>query len=92
MPWNSNPAMQTLRLRYNAAVAAHADRLRALTDASLRGEEPSPAMVEAVAKTKARLTEARDRLHTAMAQAMARGGATDAEAAIAIDSQPRCVS
>jgi lysozyme family protein len=74
MPWNSDPAMQSLRLAYNAAVAAHAGCARALTDAALRGEQPTPAMVEAAANAKARLTATREKLHAAMALAMAPGG------------------
>jgi len=67
--------MQALRLRYNAAVAAHADCSRALADVSVRGEQPSPAMVKAEAMAKTCLIEARKRLHEAMALAMAQGGA-----------------
>jgi tellurite resistance protein len=79
MPWNSNPAMQALRLTYNAAVAAHASCSRALTEATLRGGQASPELIEAEAKAKARLAEAREMLHTAMAVAMAQGGTTDSE-------------
>jgi len=71
MPWNDDQAVQALRMTYNAAVSAHAGCSRALTDAALRGERPSPEMVEAEAKARARLDEARDRLHAAMARAAA---------------------
>jgi hypothetical protein len=70
MPWNNDPAMQALRLTYNAAVDAHATCSRALTECVIRGEQPSASLVEAEARAKARLSEARTRLHDAMAQAM----------------------
>jgi hypothetical protein len=70
MPWNDDPAMHALRLTYNAAVTAHAGCSRALTDVALRGE-PAPAhMIEAEAKARVRLAEARERLHSAMTLAM----------------------
>jgi hypothetical protein len=71
MPWNDDPAVQALRMTYNAAVSAHSGCAKALTDAALRGEAPSLQMVEAEAKARARLDEARDRLHAAMALAAA---------------------
>jgi len=74
MPWNSDPTMQALRLTYNAAVAAHAACARALSEAVLRGDQPTPDLVKAEARAKARLSEARERLHTAMAAAMGAGG------------------
>ncbi len=74
MPWSNDPAVQSLRLTYNAAITAHATRSRALTDAALRGEQATPEMIEAEAKAKARLTEAREKLHAAMARAMTAGG------------------
>jgi hypothetical protein len=73
MPWNSDPAIQALRLTYNAAVDAHSGCARAVTDAVLRGEEPSAALLEVEAKAKATLSEARKKLHAAMARAMDRG-------------------
>jgi hypothetical protein len=70
MPWNGEQAIQTLRLRYNAAVSAHAACLRTLTEATLRGDVPDPALVEAERTAKQRLAEARAKLHRAMAQAI----------------------
>jgi hypothetical protein len=80
MPWNTDPAMQALRLTYNAAVAAHGECLRALTEATMRGAEASYELIDAEAKAKAYLAEARAKLHSAMALAMANGGATTSRA------------
>jgi len=63
--------MQALRMTYNAAAAAHASCTRALTHVALSGEQARPDMVAAEAKAKASLVEARQKLHTAMALAMA---------------------
>jgi len=70
MPWNDAPTIQALRMTYNAAVAAHASCTRALTRVALSGEQPQADVVAAEAKAKARLVEAREKLHTAMALAM----------------------
>jgi hypothetical protein len=70
MSWNNDPAMQALRLTYNAAVDAHATCARALTEAVIRGEQPSAALIEAEARAKARLHEARAKLHATMLGAM----------------------
>jgi hypothetical protein len=63
--------MQALRLSYAAAVTAHASCTRALTDVALRGEQAPSDMVQAAAKARVCLAEARERLHSAMALAMA---------------------
>jgi hypothetical protein len=70
MPWNDDVAMQALRLTYNAAVSAHMACVRALTEATLRGDVPDPTLVEAERTAKLRLTEARKKLHDAMAHAI----------------------
>jgi len=70
MPWNDAPTMHALRTAYNAAAAAHASCTRALTRVALSGEQPQPDIVAAEVKAKARLVEAREKLHTAMALAM----------------------
>ena len=70
MPWNDDPATQALRRAYNAALAAHADRSRALTEAIMQGEQPSTELVEAVEKARAYLNAARAKLHGAMALAI----------------------
>jgi hypothetical protein len=70
MPWSHDQATQSLRLTYNAAVAAHADCSRALTEASMRGEAPSPALVEAALAARLKLEDSRARLHAAMASAL----------------------
>ena len=70
MSWNDDAAMQSLRRAYNAAVAAHADCSRALTEASFRGDLPSQDAVDAEAKARATMNDARARLHVAMARAL----------------------
>jgi hypothetical protein len=67
MPWSHDEAIRTLRLSYNAAVSAHADCMRKLTEAAIRGEAPSAAQVQAEASARAYLDSAREKLHTAMA-------------------------
>jgi hypothetical protein len=52
-----------------ALVAMMAAKLHAV----LRGDKPSATLLEAEAKAEARLTEARENLHAAMARAMDRG-------------------
>ena len=70
MPWNDDPYMQSLRLAYNAAVSAHSNCARALTESALRGDVATKDAVEAEAKARARLNEARRELHAAMARAI----------------------
>jgi hypothetical protein len=70
MPWSHDSATQSLRLTYNAAVAAHSNCVRALTEASMRGEGPSSALVEAERAARQSLEEARAKLHAAMASAL----------------------
>jgi hypothetical protein len=70
MPWNDDSVIRSLRLAYNAALDAHSARYRALTETVMRGELPSPTLVGAEAVAKARMIEARAKLHAAMAAAM----------------------
>ena len=63
--WNSDPAMHALRFTYYVTVAAHAAYSRALTEATMGGKEVSPEVVGAEAKAKARMAEARAKLHDA---------------------------
>jgi hypothetical protein len=70
MPWNNDAVTNALRLAYNAAVAAHADRSRALTEALMQGAQPTPELVEAEAKARVHLNAARKKLHSAMALAI----------------------
>ena len=76
MPWIDDPTIRSLRLAYNAAVAGHSACFRALSELVMRGEQPSSTAIEAEAAAKARMVEARRRLHAAMARAM---GAAPAE-------------
>ena len=70
MTSNDAPTINALRVAYNAAAAAHASCTRTLTRVALSGEQPQPDIVAAEAEAKARLVEAREKLHTAMALAM----------------------
>jgi hypothetical protein len=73
MPWNDDRSIQSLRLTYNAAVTAHRACARALAEATLRGDVPSAPLLEAEQKAKARLEEARAKLHQAMSNAIGGG-------------------
>jgi hypothetical protein len=70
VPWNDDPEIQKLRLTYNAAVSAHVHCSRALAETSLRGDLPSQAAIEAEAKARVRMHDARAQLHIAMARAI----------------------
>jgi hypothetical protein len=70
MPWNHDPTMQALRMAYNAAVAAHAERARAVTEALMRGEADPAELIEAEAKARHQKEVARRKLHAAMARAL----------------------
>ena len=70
MPWNKDAAIQSLRLTYNAAVSAYLTRSRAVMEATLRGDVPTPPLVEAEQKAKLRLEEVRAKLHGAMVSAV----------------------
>ena len=69
MPWENNPAINSLRARFNVAVAAHQASAQALRDAS-QGAAPSPDLVEAEAKARLRLEEARGKLLAAITSAI----------------------
>jgi hypothetical protein len=70
MPWSKDASTQSLRLAYNAAVAGHANCSRALTEATMRGDAPSLALIEAEQKARSVLDSARAKLHAAMASAI----------------------
>jgi hypothetical protein len=70
MPWNDDSVIRSLRLTYNAALAAHLARSRALAESVMRGEHPSPTLVGAEEAAKIRMIEARSKLYAAMATAM----------------------
>jgi hypothetical protein len=62
--------LQTLRLKYNAALAAHQGCTRALTEAMMAGTTPDKALVESEAKAREALNLARERLLAAMTQSI----------------------
>jgi hypothetical protein len=65
-----NDATRSLRLTYNAALAAHQGCMRALTEASMAGTPPSALLVESEAKARRALDLARERLLAAMTEAI----------------------
>ena len=68
MPWKHDPNMQSLRLTYNAAVTAHAEHARALTEALIRSETAPAELIEAEAQARHQKEMARRQLHAAMAR------------------------
>jgi hypothetical protein len=73
MPWANDPAIQSLRLKYNAAVAAHKDCSRALMEASMRGDLPTASLVDAETKARTTMNDVRAQLLAAMTQAITGG-------------------
>ena len=53
MPWANNAEIDALRRKYNAALAAHRDRTRAIADIHAHGLVPPSELIES--ETKARL-------------------------------------
>ena len=70
MPWANNSKIDELRLKYNAAVAAH--RACDATLAKLRnaGEIPSQGLKDAELRARDNLSHARDALLAAMTEAI----------------------
>ena len=69
-PVMSPPAdavLQDLRLRYHAAYTAYQACARAVTEATMSGEVPSPALLEQEAKALGALTKTRASFLAAMA-------------------------
>ena len=61
----SDDETRALRLRYNAALAAHVDAARALTEAFIRGDAPTADLIESEPQAKHVLESARRTLHKA---------------------------
>ena len=77
MPWSHDQSIRTLRLTYNAAVAAHANCSRSITEARMSGQAPSPDLVEAEANARIKLNEARTKLLAAMTESITGGVEAD---------------
>jgi hypothetical protein len=75
MPWSNDTTVQSLRLKYNAAVAAHQSCAQALAEAGLAGNVPTEGLVEKEARARAELDRARQQLHAAMAAVAGRSDA-----------------
>ena len=67
MPWSHDATVQSLRLKYNAALAAHQSCAQALVEASLSGTATAD-LVEKEARARAELERARGAFHAAMAK------------------------
>ena len=67
MSWSHDPHVQALRLKYNAALAAHQACASALTEARMGDGVPSPEAVEREAGARGELMRAREELFGAMA-------------------------
>jgi hypothetical protein len=70
MTGTQDATLQALRLKYNAAVAAHQGCLRALTEAGLAGTTPSAWLIENENRARHELDQARERLLAAMTEAI----------------------
>ena len=66
MPWTNNAQIDALRRKYNAAFDAHRECHRSLAQAKMRGEEPSPRLIDDEKRTLRALTEIRAELLAAM--------------------------
>jgi hypothetical protein len=65
----NDTTVQSLRLKYNAALAAHQGCLRALMDATMAGTDPA-ALVDNEARARLELDRVRDQLLAAMTEAI----------------------
>jgi hypothetical protein len=74
MPLAPAPALQELRMRYQAAYSAYQACVRAVTEATMSGSVPSPTMLEQEAKALGALTKLRANLLAAMAEAGSSSG------------------
>lgn len=66
MPWSHDATVQSLRLKYNAALAAHQSCAQALAEATMSGTATA-VLVEREARARAELDRAREAFHAAMA-------------------------
>jgi hypothetical protein len=62
--------LQALRLKYNAALAAHQGCLRALLEAAMAGAPPAAAALESEDRARQALEQARERLLAAMTESI----------------------
>ena len=70
MAGRKDATLQTLRLKYNAALAAHQGCMRALTEALMAGASPTETLVASEAKARETLNAARERLLAAMTESI----------------------
>jgi uncharacterized protein (DUF58 family) len=66
----TDSTLQALRLRYNAALAAHQGCLRALREAGMAGTPVSAALRDNETRARRELEQARERLLAAMTEAI----------------------
>jgi hypothetical protein len=70
MTRRKDATLQTLRLKYNAALAAHQGCTRALTEALMAGTSPTDSLVASEAKARETLNIAREQLLAAMTESI----------------------
>src|SRR5687768_1015237 len=70
MQGQNDATLQSLRLKYNAAVAAHQGCVRALMEASKAGGMPPSTLVENEVRARRELDRVRDGLLAAMTEAI----------------------
>ena len=68
---HDNPGIEALRMAYDIAVAKHAECVRALAEAHMRGDTDTKALVEAEVTARSQQEEMRRKLRAAMARALA---------------------
>jgi hypothetical protein len=73
MPPRAEAALQELRLRYQAAYTAYQACVRAVTEATMSGEIPSPTLLDQESQALGALTKTRANLLAAMAEGVAGG-------------------
>jgi hypothetical protein len=73
MPWADNPQIDSLRLQYNSALAAHRTAKRALIQARLAGATPMADLVAVEKESSAMLEEVRAKLLAEMTKAITGG-------------------
>ena len=73
MPWANNPKISSLRMQYNAALAAHSAAKRALIEATVSGIKPSAELVDTATRASAALEDVRAKLLAEMTKAITGG-------------------
>ena len=70
MPGMNEVGIEALWIAYDVAVAMHAESVRTLTEAQIRGDTDTKALVEAEVTARRQREEARKKLNAAVATAL----------------------